>query len=420
MGGSESKPLVNARATHQNLQAVLVGGRNVRVFDSSSQPDKMALVEVCKAGGEETFVNNGVAFSSNGNFLAYYDGYQNGISVVEMKTGTVAKVIGKGEKHSFGRQVLFSKDDKYIYFINPGVAVADIKGSKEIFVYEVESGDLKSKIQGHEANLNAISISRCGNFLASGDLHGHTIIWDLKSSATSPKMIGKPIVAQGATETSQITTMTFSGNSKFLYTVFEDRDDPERMFKPITFGYEVSNPEHKQCCGLGVFCDTHVFSLELSGCGNLVFGSLGSTSIRVFEIEDEGYLKTKFDTEVFSANVDEIGCSKDNILAVCCSDHSLHLYDLKIQKRTLPRPIDVGNAQYKPVFTPDGTILAGPCSHAGLFHIYGVFRGAEVGASRPVKKEKIVYQTIAFSSADGSSIEVTGGEKGEEKETLTV
>ena len=317
---------------------------------------------------------------------------------------------------------MFSVDGKYVYFCNAGVLEVT-PGHNDIYVFEVETEKLVSKISGHTKPVTSMAISSCGRYLASGDFAATVIIWDLVSSPTNPKIIGNKMVGQNCAESegTQVSSITFSGNSQFVYAVHDDQQNA--MFDPKVFGYVVNHPEHRQVCGLGMFDEQKIYHVSTSGCGKMIIGCTERKDVRVFQIAEDGMLQKKYDVEGLAGHTMH-GCSScDNKFALCDRNNFLYLLDLNDNgKRLILGKIGIERRahQYVPCWSPDGSLLVCPGQGFGDLRVYAIVAGDEKGAVRKVKAdEKMIYTGLSFS-ADNTQINLTGGEKGEEKESVAV
>ena len=96
---------------------------------------------------------------------------------------------------------------------NPDGTLLAACESNQVKVYDPTSGDLILTLSGHKSDVTAITFSRDGAHIASGDAGGTVIIWGAKSGKPQLELLGHSNAIEG---------LTFSPDGKWLITSSDD------------------------------------------------------------------------------------------------------------------------------------------------------------------------------------------------------
>lgn len=157
---------------------------------------QVSLINTYKANNHLVIA---VSVSPNGELVAS-SGYDKSI-IIRDKTGEIVKRI-KGQK-TVMYSMAFSSDSKYL--ISGG-------DNRYVYVWDVETGLLTYKLEGHTKDINTVDIS-INNIIASGSDDKTIIYWDLNTG----QQIQKVEAHEG-----KVNSIEFSSNGEFLVSGGED------------------------------------------------------------------------------------------------------------------------------------------------------------------------------------------------------
>ncbi|GJL66111.1 MAG: hypothetical protein NPIRA05_10820 [Nitrospirales bacterium] len=187
------------------------GGRSLELWD-------LASARLSQTWDAHRPIRNGVAISSNGEFVAAAEGtydsvastYQTTIELWEFKQ-KVPRLLFNGdegqEAHGV-RSIVFSPDASMI------AVDSHVNGHAGLTVWGTQLGNLVLQVRGLDAPwVRALTFSPGGEYLVSGDEFGHLILWNLEQERA---------VWEGQVDGQTIHSVTFSPDGQVLAAGIQD------------------------------------------------------------------------------------------------------------------------------------------------------------------------------------------------------
>ena len=303
----------------------------IRLWDTDTGKQKKILTERT----ERQEKHGTIAFSPNGNIVAFSIYYKSKIEFLNVATGTVEQTIHIPEGGA--AEILYSPDKKTL--------VGSDWGGK-LYFWDLESGENILTIKGHTTNVRALAFSTDGTTLASTSRSG-IALWDVETRNHKETIKGHQ-----QSMSSSITSLAFSPNNRTVASA---------DWKGIINLWDYATAEH-------------IITLKghTDGIRSIVFSSDGSKlatagndhTIRIWNPENGEEIHTLLEER---GRAFSVAFSPDNLtLASGGFNGMVRLWNVETgdQKLTIPK---TGNG-WSIAYSPNGVLLATSGSQIKLWH----------------------------------------------------
>lgn len=313
---------------------ILVSGSSdgtIRLWDTVTGQQKKILTE--RTEREEKYGT--IAYSPDGNIVAFSIYYKSKIEFLNVSSGTVEQTIHIPEGGA--SEILYSPDKKTLVGMDWGGT---------IYFWNLESGENILTIKGHTTNVGALAFSTDGTTLASTSGSG-IALWDVETRNHKETIKGHQ-----QSVSASIASLAFSPNNRTVASA--DWNGIINLWDYTTAGHIITLKGHTD----------EIRSITFSSDGSMLASAGNDHTIRIWNAENGEEVQTLVEER---GRAFSVAFSPDNLtLASGGFNGVIRFWNVKTgeQKLTIPK---TGNG-LSIAYSPNGVLLATSGMQIKLWH----------------------------------------------------